>query len=136
MKRPHEMLAISEAVQIALITTLGLVLVTMLPLLWGVHKRLDRDVGRANGEGNLVDMTARALEQVGMVRAEQAQVRIELHENTVITDGILATSVKTVEELEHVHDALRAHFDDHLAGKSWEVVVREKKDLEGEHGEG
>lgn len=127
------MFAISEGVQIALITTLGVVLVTMLPLIWGVHKRLDRDVGRANGTGNLVDMVTRAVEQGGMIRAEQIQVRAELHENTIVTDGILATAVKMADDIEHVHEALKTHLDDHLAGKSWEVVVREKK-TEGQDG--
>lgn len=142
------MLAITEGIQIALITTLGLVLVTVIPLLLGVRKRLDQNVGKANGEGNLVDMTVRLAEQVGMVRAEQVQVRSDLGvatdlltvntdltaKNKAVTDGILAVQVHLANEVQHVHEALKAHLDDHLAGKSWEVVVREKK-TEGQDGE-
>jgi hypothetical protein len=99
---------------VALIGAVGIVVAALIPLMVSVRRSMARDVGKANGEGSLIEMTQRNSEQIGVLRAEQIEVKSEL------------AKVRS-HDLAEFRTVLGAHLEDHKHGKVWELVVKEKR---------
>lgn len=125
-------LALAVEVQVAIISTVGLIVIAVVPLLFQIRKSLKQNIGNANGEGNLVEMNIRALEQLGIVRydvgvikQEQESLRArvdEVKERDLAEAKRARTAIK--EELTQVHSAITDHLHDHTQGRQWTIEVK------------